>query len=82
MPLHDFDPSADGSIDAGLHLLTLARAGRTYSHREIGFVCGCSWQLIWQIEQRALRKLKAAFERRGIHQAFGFVADESESQAA
>ena len=67
----ELEKCADGSIDAGLTLL-LARAaqdGRIYSHREIAEVCGCSWQFIWQTEQRALKKLKQALEARGVRQA-------------
>lgn len=31
------------------------------SHRVIAAACGCSWQNIWLIEQRALHKLKRRF---------------------
>lgn len=57
----------DGSIDAGLHLLEVARPpGRTYSAEEIAYVCGCSRSNIWLIERRALGKLRRQFERRGV----------------
>jgi DNA-directed RNA polymerase sigma subunit (sigma70/sigma32) len=58
---------ADGGIDAGLTMLALsAEDGRTYSQEEIAEVCGCSRQLIYYLEQRALRKLRRGFKSRGI----------------
>jgi hypothetical protein len=62
---------ADGSIDAGLMLLLYARKpdGGVWSHREIASVCGCSRALINYYEQAALKKLRRAFEKRGIRHA-------------
>lgn len=49
----------DGSIDAGL-LVLLAETppGIELSAEEIAFVCGCSRACIWQIENRAMKKLR------------------------
>lgn len=56
-----------GGIDAGLARLSqTARRGVPLSHREIAAACGCSWQLIWLIEQKALKKIKEELERRGL----------------
>lgn len=38
--------------------------GMTY--REIAFIEGISFKRVFQIEQRALRKLREAFKRQGI----------------
>lgn len=58
----------DGSIDAGLLLLSLVTPrGVERTHREIAFVCGCNHQDIWHIEKRAKKKLKAEFLKRGIN---------------
>ncbi len=47
------------SIDLGLAISGLyARKGVPMTHDEIAAYCGCSWQRIWQIEQRGLRKLR------------------------
>lgn len=55
----------DGSVDAGLLLLELATPrGVERTQDEIAFVCGCSKQNIQGIEYRALKKIKAEFERR------------------
>lgn len=57
----------DGSIDAGLALLLLATPrGIERSQEEIAFVCGCTLQNIQGYEYRALKKIKAEFERRGL----------------
>jgi DNA-directed RNA polymerase sigma subunit (sigma70/sigma32) len=61
------DNLRDGSIEAGLHLLSLYMPhGLVLTQEEIAFVCGCSMQNIQQIERRAMQKLKAEFERRGL----------------
>ena len=58
---------SDGGVDAGPHgRHQHVQPGVTFSAREIAFVCGCSRQLIYQIEWRALRRLRAAYERRGV----------------
>lgn len=49
----------DGGIGAGLMLLALATPpGHTRTAEEIAEVCGCSRSLIWNIENRALKKLQ------------------------
>lgn len=52
------------SIEAGLDALR-ARAlpGETFSHRAIAEACGCSWQNIYLIERRALRKVRERLRR-------------------
>lgn len=57
----------DGSVDAGLLLLAqVTPAGRVRTQEEIAFVCGCSLQNIQHIERAAMRKLRDAFESRGV----------------
>jgi transcriptional regulator len=57
----------DGSVDAGLAMLALVTPrGVTRSQEEIAAACGCSVQNIQHIERRALKKIRAAFERRGL----------------
>lgn len=49
----------DGGIDVGLTLLlAVTPRGVTRTHGEIAYVCGCTRNAIWIIEQRALRKLR------------------------
>lgn len=61
------DEIEDGGIDAGLLTLeAIFPEGAELSLREIAAVCGCRMQNIWYIEQRALKKLRQAFEERGI----------------
>ena len=57
---------ADGSIDAGLYLLSLA-APRDIelSLADIAFVCGCSPTVIKRLEASAIRKLKRRFKNDG-----------------
>ncbi len=58
---------ADGGLDAGLPVLSaVTLPGVELSLEEIAFVCGCSKQDIRHIENRAKRKIKTEFERRGI----------------
>lgn len=58
----------DGSVEAGLLLLLQATPrGIERTQAEIAFVCGCSLQNIQAIEHRALKKIKAEFERRRIY---------------
>ena len=40
--------------------LSIREPGRRYSHAQIAAACGCSRTLIWQIERRALAKLRRA----------------------
>jgi len=57
----------DGGLDIGLILLSaFTPNGVERTHAEIAFVCGCNRQDIWHIEQRALKKIKAELERRGV----------------
>ena len=59
---------SDGSIDAGLFLLDLAtERGNERTQGEIAYVCGCTLQNIQYYERSALKKIKAEFERRNIH---------------
>lgn len=52
-------PITDGSIDAGLLLLSLATPrGITQTLDDIAYVCGCSRSFIGQIETDAIRKLR------------------------
>jgi len=47
------------SIDLGLAISGChVRRGVGLSYKEIAAFCGCSWQNIWLIEQRALRRLR------------------------
>ncbi len=47
------------SIDLGLAISALhSRIGVPRDHRDIAAYCDCSWQRIWQIEQKALRKIR------------------------
>jgi len=49
----------DGSIDAGLYVLSLvARPGQSFSHTDISIACGCHRGYISLIEKAALRKLR------------------------
>ena len=36
----------------------LLKPGQTRTHREIAAFCGCHWNMIWMIEQKALKKLR------------------------
>lgn len=61
----------DGTVDAGLFLLAIATPyGIERTQSEIAFVCGCSLQNIQGIEYRALKKIKAEFERRKANGEF------------
>ena len=49
----------DGSIDAGLLLLSLAtERGERRTRAEIAEACGCSQALIYLIEKKAIEKLR------------------------
>ena len=57
----------DGGIDAGLTILAaVTPPGVELTLEEIATVCGVNRQDIWHIENRAKKKIKAEFERRGI----------------
>jgi hypothetical protein len=58
----------DGSIDAGLYLLDITGKGKFMTDREIAFVCGCSRQLVWQIERAAIAKLASALRLQGLRE--------------
>ena len=61
----------DGGLDAGLLVLSVVTPpGVELGLREIADVCGCDQQDIWHIERRAMKKIKAEFERRGINADF------------
>jgi hypothetical protein len=56
-----FDPSEleDGSIEAGLYLLSLITPrGVELTQEEIAEACGCSRAMIYLIEKGAMRKLR------------------------
>lgn len=64
----------DGSVDAGLFVLdAVTPPGKTRSVDEIAFVCGCSRALIWQIENRAKKKLLRKFQQRGFRKVADHV---------
>jgi len=47
------------SIDLGLAVSALhSRYGVPREHKDIAAYCDCSWQAIWRIEQRAIRKIR------------------------
>lgn len=55
----------DGSIDAGLHVLSLVTPrGVELTHEEIAYVCGCSRGLIWSYEKRAMQKIRRILKNR------------------
>jgi DNA-directed RNA polymerase sigma subunit (sigma70/sigma32) len=61
------DLPEDGSIDAGLLLLSLVTPpGHERTLEEIAIACGYLRQKIYYIEQQALKKLRVEFERRGL----------------
>lgn len=54
------DLPPDGSVEAGLLLLSLVTPrGVCLTQEEIAFVCGCTRGNIWDIEKRAMRKLRS-----------------------
>lgn len=56
--------AASADIDLGLAVLeVLTPPGIALNLREIADVCGCTWQNIYQIEQKALRKLRLHLQR-------------------
>jgi len=60
-------PNHKAEIDLGLAVLEAMRTpGTRLTHRQIAAFCGCTWQAIWQIEQKALLKLRRAAKRKGL----------------
>lgn len=59
----------DGSIDAGLFMLSMLPppVGKRWSAYDIADACGVSHTTIFNIERRAIAKLKAAMAERGIN---------------
>jgi len=57
----------DGGLDAGLTILSaVTPRGVELTLEEIAFVCGCGKQDIWHIENRAKKKLRDEFQKRGL----------------
>lgn len=56
------DGMIDGSIDAGLYVLSLITPrGIELGREEIAEVCGCNQSYIRAVEQKAMAKLKRKF---------------------
>jgi hypothetical protein len=54
-------------IDLALEVArALTPPGARWSISDLAYVCGCSPQAIWFVEQQALKKLRAALARRGV----------------
>ena len=47
--------------------LSIREPGRRYTQAQIAAACGCSRTLIWQMERRALAKLRRAARKRALH---------------
>lgn len=43
-----------------------ARGAPTSHYQVLALEWGCSWQYVWQVEKRALAKLRRALRRAGI----------------
>lgn len=55
----------DGSIDAGLFLLSaITPRGVELTQREIAFVCGCSPGYIYWLEKSAIKKIGLALKQK------------------
>jgi hypothetical protein len=61
----NFQQIEDGSIDAGLLLLSRHPMADSFTFEQIAYVCGCSKANIQRYESNGLKKLKAAFEKIG-----------------
>ena len=48
---------------------SIREPGRRYTQAQIAAACGVSRATIWQMEQRALRKLREAAQRRRLEEA-------------
>ena len=64
-----FGPKPKGRIDLGLAICAATRRGPLSTY-EIAPYCGCSRSLIFQIEQRALRRARRACREIGLEQFF------------
>lgn len=62
------DLPPDGSIDAGLLLLSLMprETVALFSDGDIAFICGCHRSLFWLYEKRIKAKLRPIYKARGI----------------
>lgn len=68
--LEEVELPPDGSVDAGLILLmSVGPPGRCWSQEEIAQVCGCSRTMIWQLENRALQKLRRPYVVKKLKEA-------------
>ncbi len=58
----------DGSIDAGLLLLSMVKPpeGKVWSLYDIATACGTNHERIRWIEKQALKKMRIEMEKRGI----------------
>jgi hypothetical protein len=66
--LPSLDEAQDGSIEAGLLLLSMVTPrGVELTQTEIAHVCGCSRGLIYLIEKSAVHKLRRQEHRFGEH---------------
>lgn len=69
-------------LDLGLALLQLVCIPNVpLTCDDIALWCGCSWQRIWQIEQRALRKLRKKLSQATDHEARDAVREILERRA-
>ena len=60
----------NNEVDIALHALCIhAAPGQTMTYREMADVCGCSPQLLDNIAQRALSKLRRMPRAREIYEA-------------
>lgn len=51
-------------VNMGLELLAArSKPGQNFSCEEIAAWCDCSWQAIWHIERKAIRKIRARLRR-------------------
>ena len=58
------------TIDVGLAILAITNPrGQRLTCQEIAEVCDCSRSLIWQIERRAMNKLRARLIAAGLRDA-------------
>jgi len=59
--------NSDCHIDLGLSILSaIAVPGVSYTYDEIAAFCGCSWQAIQHIEEKALRKIRIRLREQKI----------------
>ncbi len=62
---HHQTRSGPRHIDLGLAVLATVTTppGYTWSLKDLGEICNCSWQAIYHIEQKALSKLRRRAQR-------------------